>query len=227
MAAIQDGRAVAGNVAIENANKAFRVANVPRSSRNFSVAGTTGAMAAALAANSAICALRLDPGAGSIVAVVERIRVQWTTIAAFTVPITAGRRLSLYRGSGAAASGGLPFATGGVVGKKDSSSIDSEMELAAGGDTRIATTAALTTTGITYEAAQIREMSLSHVGAAGAFTEVLWEFSAHECAPLILQPGQLISIRNPVAMDAGGTWQATINVDWYEALPYSSSIADT
>lgn len=224
MAYEQDGRAVAGNTAVENANKAIRSCTVPRSSRNFAIAGTTGTIGAALAANSSVFAMRLDPGAGSINAYIERIRLQYTTIVAYTTPVTAGRRLALYRGSGAAASGGTSITT---VAKKGSTSIDSEIETAQGGAASIATTGALIVTGITYETNQIAEMSLTHVGAAGAFSEVLWEFAATESAPIVLAPGQLIAIRNPAAMDAAGTWQLTVRVDWHEALAYSSTSADT
>lgn len=224
MAYEQDGRAVAGNAAVENANKAIRSCTVPRSSRNFSIAATTGTIAAALAANSSVFAMRLDPGAGSINAYIERIRLQYTTIVAYTTPVTAGRRLALYRGSGAAASSGTAITT---VAKKDSGSIDSEIETAQGGDARIATTGALTVTGITFETNQIAEVSLTHVGAAGGFIEEVWGFSATKSAPIVLSPGQLIAIRNPAAMDAAGTWQLAVRVDWHEALAYSSTSADT
>lgn len=224
MAFEQDGRSVAGNAAVENANKAIRSCTVPRSSRNFSLAATTGTIAAALTANSAVFAMRLDPGAGSINAYIERIHIHYTTIVAYTTPVTAGRRLALYRGSGAAASGGTAIT---AVAKKDSASIDSEVETAQGGDARIATTGALTVTGITFETNQVAEASLTHVGAAGGFLEEVWEFSATESAPLVLAPGQLIAIRNPAAMDAAGTWQLAVRVDWHEALAYSSTSADT
>mgnify|MGYP006375116803 FL=1 len=59
-------------------------------------------------------------------------------------------------------------------------------------------------------------MSLVHVGGAGSFYECIFELNANESAPLVLQPGQLMAIRNPQVMDAGGTWQASIRVDWYE-----------
>lgn len=224
MAYNQDGRSIAGNAAVENANKAFRSCNVPRSSRNFSVAATTGTMAAALAANSSVFAIRIDPGAGSINAFIERIRLQYTTIVAYTTPITAGRRLALFRGSGAAVTGGTSIAT---VAKKDSSSIDSECGVAQGGQISIATTAALTVTGVTFEANQFAEMSLTHVGAAGGYAESIFEYTATESAPIVLAPGQLIAVRNPAAMDAAGTWQLAVRVDWHEALAYSSTSADT
>jgi hypothetical protein len=83
---------------------------------------------------------------------------------------------------------------------------------------RISATAALTVTGITYETTPFAVMTLSHLGAAGAYGEVVFEFAATESAPIVLQPGQLLAIRNPAAMDAAGTWQLGVRVDWHEAV---------
>ena len=177
----------------------------------FSISGTTGTIAAALASNSTIFAMRLDPSTTKK-AFIERIRIQYTTIVVYTTPITAGRRLAIFRGSGAAASGMTALAPA----KKLPSSVDSEVSTALGGDARISTTGALTVTGITFETDPIRTMSLSHVGAAGAFYDRVFEFGNGEAAPIQLEPGQLLAIRNPQAMDAAGTWQAMVDVDWYE-----------
>lgn len=195
--------------------KGLRTTTVPRGNA-YAVTNVTGTIGAALAANSAVFAMRLDPGSG-VLAFVERIRLQYTTIVAYTTPITAGRRLGLYRGSGAAASGGTAIAT---VHKKDSTSAGSECEAAQGGDIRISTTGALTVTGITWEADPIRTILLVHVGAAGGYYEAVMEFHASECAPIILQPGQLLGVRNPQAMDAAGTWQLDLSIDWHEAVSY-------
>lgn len=181
-----------------------------------SIAEVTGTMAAALALNSAVFAMRSDPTAGaSWRTYISRIRIEWTTIVAFTTPITAARRLALYRGAGANATGGTVL----VPAKKDSSNgVGSEFGVAQGGDSRIATTAALGIAGVTWETASFRQMGLSHVGAAGAYKEVVWEFNSTDAGgPLILSAGELLGILNPVAMDAAGTWQAVINVDYTEA----------
>lgn len=208
-----------GTGARVDTTRGLRSTAVPRTTLNYAVSSITGTIAAALGAGSAIYAHRLDPSAGSLLAYIERIRVQYTTIVAFTTPVTASRRLALYRGSGAAASGGTAIA---AAAQKDSTSAASECNSAQGGDMRIATTGALTVTGITFEAQEFRTMPLVHVGAAGGFYDLLWEFHATENAPLILQPGQLFAIRNPAAMDAAGTWQLSVNVDWYEAPAYTT-----
>lgn len=220
MALIADGRTVAGNAAVE-ATKAQRIDIVPRSLNNYATSSITGTIAAAAAANATFFAMRLDPGAGTRLAFIERIRCQYTTIVAYTTPVTANRRLALYRGSGAATSGGTAITE--AVRKDTAHGTASEFDAANGGDIRISTTGALTVTGITYETNPIRTQSLVHAGAAGAVSEWVWEFAATECAPIVLQPGQLIAIRNPVAMDAAGTWQLSISVDWYEATAYNAS----
>jgi hypothetical protein len=191
----------------------FRTTLVPRGD-TYAVSAVTGTVGAALVANSSVFAMRLDPSSARL-AFIERIRLQYTTIVAYTTPITAGRRLALFRGSGAAAGGGTAITA--AVSKSTTSPL-SEFNTAQGGDMRVATTGALTVTGITFEADPIRTMSLVHVGNAGNYAESLWEFHASECAPVVLQPGQLLAIRNPAAMDAAGTWQLVVNVDWHEAV---------
>lgn len=80
---------------------------------------------------------------------------------------------------------------------------------------RIATTGALTVTGIAFESQEIRTMAVTGFGAAGATIEDVYEFVGHN-GPFILKPGELMAIRNPVAMDAGGTWQLDVDVTWFQ-----------
>ena len=198
-------------------NKKLFTSVMARGDGQYAVSGITGTIAAALGANSSVFCMRYDPAAGAKILVVDRIKLMFTTIVAFTTPVTAGRRLALFRGNGAASSGGAQLVCTNA--QKSTSYADTELTTANGGDCRIATTGALTVTGITFETDPFRTMTLVHVGAAGAYVEATWEFSAHECAPLILQPGQCLAIRNPAAMDAAGTWQLGVNVDWYEVTP--------
>jgi hypothetical protein len=209
MAIIETG---AGSTQTQVENGAARTLTVSRGI-SYSTTGVTGTMAAALAGNSTVFAMRLDPGS-SVLAYIERIRIRYTTIVAYTAPLTASRRLALFRGSGAAASGGTAL----VPVQKNTTLATSECLIANGGDIRISATAGLTVSGITYETDPIRTMSLVHVGNAGNYVESLLEFHANECAPVVLQPGQLLAIRNPAAMDAAGTWQMAVNVDWHEAV---------
>lgn len=175
------------------------------------LSSVTGTIAAALGANSSVFCMRLDP-ATSVNAYIYEVQLRYTTIVAYTTPVTAGRRLALFRGSGAACSGG----TGLTIAPTDDSTLNSEVSTAQGGDARIATTGALTVTGITFEADPIFTCGLVHVGAAGASTDCLWNKDSVNESPLILRPGQVLAIRNPAAMDAAGTWTLAVTVQWYE-----------
>lgn len=181
----------------------------------YSYAGITGIVAAALAANSSVFVMRLSPTAGTIKAYIRKLRLQYTTIVAYTTPVTASRRLALFRGAGAAASGGTGVGTGAVV-TKDSNYAAAQFDPASGGDIRIATTGALTITGITYETEPIEVMSLVHVGTAGAYVEHTFEWNILGGAPLTLNAGQVLAVRNPVLFDAAGTWQLAVDAEWYE-----------
>lgn len=210
MAVLQDPN-IANQIARVEDTDALRVSIVPRG-EGYGIAAITGSMAAAIAANALVFAMRLDPAATRPI-FIDRIRLQWTTLVAFTTPITAGRRIEIVRGSGNAASGGVAT----IPANKNSVEAPSEVSLAQGGDSRISTTAALTVTGITLEAPALRVVPLVHLGNAGAYMESIMEFNPSDNAPLVLQPGQLMGIRVGQAMDAAGTWQLGVNVDWTEA----------
>lgn len=200
---------------IESDKSAERAITVPRGVGH-GLSAVTGVLAAALGANSTVFAMRLDPSS-AVRAYIDRIRLQYTTIVAYTVPLTAGRRLGIYRGAGAGTTGGTSIPS---VVKKHTLLASSEFDTANGGAVSIAATAALTVAGITFEADPVAMMTLSHVGAAGAYLETVFEFAPSESYEIVLEPGQLLAIRNPIAMDAAGTWQLGVNVQWREAPLY-------
>lgn len=181
----------------------------------YASSGITGTMAAALASLATVWLMRMATGAGARVARIDRVRVQYATIVAYTTPLTVGRRLALFRGVSSS-----PTTSGGTAVDPNppkaltmgSSSFDS----AAGGDVRIATTAALTTTNVTFEAIPLKIMPLVHVGNAGNFYEVVFDFQDH---PLTLRAGECLALRAGQAFDAAGTWQASVNSEWREETP--------
>lgn len=205
-----------GDARVETDKSGQRSIVVPRGT-GFSVAKTTGIIGAALAVNSSVFAMRLDPGSPNR-AFIDRIRLQWTCLVAFTVPITAGRRLALYRGAGAGTTGGTSITSASRKWTTFGSS--SEFDTANGGAMSISATGALTVTGITFEADELFQTSLAHVGAAGAMHEVVWECNPSESSEIVLEPGQLLAVRNPLLMDAAGTWQLSVGVQWREAPSY-------
>lgn len=200
--------------------KAARVTNIPRIvTGSYKLAAVTGTIGAAAGANGCFYASRLDAAATTLVTLIEKLRLQFTTIVAFTVPVTAARRLEVYRGTGAAASGGTDIAPTDNSNQTDSNYNASEMMSPQGGSTRIATTASLTVTGITFETQPIGTLALTHVGAAGGNQERIYEYDATHTKPFMLRPGELLAIRNPVAFDAAGTWQLAVEQEWSELVP--------
>ena len=161
-----------------------------------SFSGITGAMAAALADQAAVCVLRY-PAAATGKLLVDWIHLHYVTLIAYTTAVTAGRRLTLKRGSGDAnASGGADLS---IV--RDQSDVSATEEPLCTG--QIATTGALTTSGITFETATKARLLLVQAGAAGADYDEIWTFDD----PLILLPGQCVGILAGQAFDAAGTWQ--------------------
>ena len=222
MANISDGRASSGAAAVEAATKALRVSIAPRGLA-YSVSGTTGTVAAALASGGAVFTMRNDASSSRRL-FIERMRLQYTTIVAYTTAVTAGRRLHLVRStvSSANPSGGTAL----TPVQKDSTDGDSEASTAGGGDCRISTTGALTVTGTTWDTNIIRSVTLSHVGTAGAFQEFILEFSASESAPIILEPGQALGLVAGALFDAAGTWQLGVNVDFHEAVLWDATTSE-
>lgn len=196
-----------------NADGALYTVNLDPTGTNYTVATKTGVIAAAATAGSAVFAMRLDPGS-SKKAWIDMIKLRWTTTVAFTTPVTATRSIVLTRGSGAAASGGTAITT---ATKKDSTYGASEFDTSLGGDIRVASTGALTVTGITWESVNLGELPLIQVGAAGGYVEAIYEFSARNHA-VEMNAGEVLGIRvGSSAMDAAGTWVLGVEVAWRES----------
>lgn len=180
----------------------------------YGVAAVTGTMAAALAQDSLIFSIQCGAQASAQAADrlslwFDRIRLAFTTIVAFTTPITAARRIGLYRATLGPPTGGTAMA----VVKKDSNGDATVVT-----DARIATTAGLTANGTVREANPIALMDLVHVGAAGGRQDFLYELAAPFNAEQAINPGELLVASNPVAMDAAGTWQLSVDeCHWCEA----------
>ena len=181
----------------------------------YTASGITGTMAAALAANSTVFILYNAFNATRNIHITS-FSVQFVTIAAFTAPVTAGRRLELYRGLY-----GTTAPTGGtavLIAQKLSNGSVSKADPANGGACQISSTGTLTTTGLTFETSSMGTMTLTSAGAAGAYRERLFDWTGSNEQAIELLPGESISIRNPIAMDAGGTWNIAITVNWYEEI---------
>lgn len=203
-----------GNLAEVNSEGALRVVDMDPSGYHYGVGGKTGTVAAALAAGACVFAMRLNPGYSGQ-AFIDLLKLRFTTIVAFTTPITQTRSLVLTRGAGAALAGGANVA---VSPAKSTGYSPSNFNTALGGDLRISTTAALTATGVTWETTNFGEMTLAHVGAAGAYYEHTYEMGLRN-HPIELSPGEVLGVRvGPSAMDAAGTWVLCVEAAWRESL---------
>ena len=191
----------------------------------YTLGGITGTMAAGLGAGAAttgnIFLMRAATAATNTRgALIARMRLQWSTIVAFTTPIEAGRWLGLYKfthpsgaGNGLATGGAnvVPLANNASDSASVFTLVNATPEWA---EVQIATTATLVFVGTpTVAATPLRVWSLSHLGAAGANGEVEWTFPT----PIFLARGEGIVLRNGSnALSAGGTWNLGISVDWSE-----------
>lgn len=207
------GKDGSSQLAIESYRNGARVSLVKRGP-GFSLETLTGTIAAA--SNGPVFVMRNSPTSSKDV-YVSYLWLDFTTIVAFTTPVTQ-RRLQLVRGIGAAASGGTAITP---VPRHDSSDAVSPMDAGSGGDVRVSTTAALTTTGITFDTNALANLVLTQFGAANARRDQMFDFGSTDRGPIVLQPGELLAIRTSAAFDAAGTWQLGINISGYEVTPQS------
>lgn len=182
----------------------------------WSLTGTTGTMAAALAQDAlvfAMGALATDatrpniPPPGPLE--IEGLQVVFTAIIAATVPLTAGRRLQLFKGTNSTMPTGGTQLTPRPKRTKDQSATNGLI----GNIARISTTAGLTAGAFTRDTVPLWTFDLLGLGAAGARAE----FNLDELIngeSLWLDPGEILVISSPVAFDAALTWQLTVNVDY-------------
>lgn len=184
---------------------------------------TTGVLAATLAADAPIFAIRNGPTqtdfnpSTSIGAIAAKRFVHITSISlrvSSIVAFTAAQQFGLYlqRFSVANLAGGAAALILKVneSGAPDSACLSGGAEA---GDTRVATTAALTVVGVTFDAtSKIPIYGWTTVGPAEYF-ETLVEF---ETDALRLAPGEGLAIRNSIVWPAAGTGVVTGFVRYQE-----------
>lgn len=140
----------------------------------------------------------------------ERLRLQWTCITAFTTPVLAGRELAFCQLAEMPGIGGSNSCT---VRK---GSLDGAA--AGGGVACVSNTAPLTQTTPPDPNDIFARVSLAGYGAAGATLIKEWRWdsgSAQMISQLLTEPIGLICTN---AMDAGGTFELVIEAD-YQAVP--------
>jgi hypothetical protein len=186
----------------------------------WSLTGSTGTMAASLAANSLVFAM----GAVADVSLatqpnlprrgpleIEYFSAIFTAVVSSGAPVTAGRALQLFKSSdnaqamptGGAALTALPKRT------RDAGADSGLIANAA----RIATTTGLTAGAFTRGTVPLVTIDVSGLGASG--NRLIYEFFEQlNGAPIYLDPGEILVVSNPAALDALLTWQLTVNVDY-------------
>jgi hypothetical protein len=185
----------------------------------FAVAGVSGLLPAGVAAGALLFALYCPQQAAAqasarIGIYLDRLRLAFTTVGAFTAPISAARGLALYR---ATAGAGHALPTGGTpltVARKDTGA-QAAMAMATA---IIANAAALTPGTVLISGGPIAMLDLAGTGAAGQRQEMIYEFAAPANSPLVIGADELLVVSNPIAMDAAGTWQLAVDeCHWIEA----------
>lgn len=182
----------------------------------YSLAGITGTMAAALAQDAVVFAMRAftNPAAPSPSTLraplqVDGLYLAFTTIVAFTTPITAGRRLGIYKGSAALPNAGTAITP--VAKRTNDAGADNGLDTAAA---QIATTVGLTAGAFVRQANLLGMLDLTAFGTAGARVEKYFPFLDQVDGPVILEPGEVLVVSNPVVFDAAGTWQLEVDAHY-------------
>lgn len=184
----------------------------------WALTGSTGTMAASLAANSVVFALgavATDATKPNILPrgplKIEGLRMTFTAIVASATPAAAGRVLQVFKG----ATNGETMPVGGTAltalpkRTKDAGG-DSGM---IGDAARIATTTGLTLTGFTRGAVPMETFDLTGGGAATGRLAFDF-FELVNGGALWLDPGEILVVSNPAAFDALLAWQLSVNVDY-------------
>jgi hypothetical protein len=178
----------------------------------FSVGAQTGAIGAALGADSTVFSMRLNPSSTQK-AYILAVTLDWAVSTAFTTPVVAGRVLQGQRATTATPSGGTAIA---AATKRNSSQRTSQFDSANSGDIRVATTGALTMTSVVFEDIPEIQFDVAGYGAATALKHQEWDFQGPMRTPITVKAGELFVIRNQAAMDAAGVWSLGVEVTWAE-----------
>lgn len=177
------------------------------------VTSRTGVIAAAAIADSIFWAFRPDYPSSILDTrvVLERLRLQYTCITAFTTPVIAGRELALCTLSQ------LPTPAGSA-----SSIVRKEQlfgEGSSAGVALVSNTLPLVYAGDPVDHDDIfARVSLAGYGTAGATFIKEWRWDTGSAAMVNVPTDRPVAIIAPQAMDAAGTFELIIEAD-YQSLP--------
>lgn len=191
--------------------------HLPPPGQAWSLTGSTGTMAAALAQNSLVFAMGAvaDPATGvsqtakRAALEIEGFRMVFTAIAAAAAPTPVS--LQLFKSSNnaqAMPTGGTPLTA------RPKRTLDAGADSGMIGDTaRISTTAGLTAGAFTRDSVPLATFDVSADSAAGG-RQVFDFFRKWNGESMWLDPGEILVVSNPAALPAVLTWTMTVNVDY-------------
>lgn len=192
----------------------------------FHLSGHSGVIAASLAADAVLFALR-NPHTNTAAIRLKRLVAKWRTIAGYTASqevALAAYEVSAFGGTPADYTGGTDLGTSVRVLGPDTSSKPSQATVLATGNARIATTAGLSHAGsptfathpFAYDGAN--ELAAGATVAKGGFDMVFQpsDEGVDGRKGLVLIPGRGFVIRNPIALGAGGTGRLFVELFFEE-----------
>jgi hypothetical protein len=182
--------------------------------------GLLSGVAAGTSANGHIWACRWVPTPTTdprMVAIIQRLRIRWFTIAGFTVAQEVGLELFKVTAYTAAHSGG----TGAAVLTPSKKATFFPAPIMAG---RVSGSDALTAGTQTFDTDPIASASFSELAAAAAVPKGYFEiFKSTEDLdrfPIELAANEGLVLRNKIAMGAGGTAVVSVEMDHLELVRY-------
>lgn len=219
--AVIEGATTASLTDVDSAGKAVWVANKPKDVVGaYGMGGLTGVLPAALASGSVLWGMRLGPTGVTKRAIITRLTVRMyvRTVASVFTDVS----IELIRYSAANMTGGT--AATFTNKHQGGSAYVASAALAGGpegGDARIATTAGLTTTGVTFDATSSHTfLYVPVISAASPAVGQLFERQVENDAglehPYELTAGEGICFRTVGALPTGLTLQAHLAVSWSE-----------
>lgn len=161
----------------------------------------SGVIAAAVPARSLLWAWAVPTSLPEFPIVIERLRLQYTCITAFTTPVTAGRSLAF---------GFIPTLGAAITGNERNTV--RKTNLSHDTDPVIANTAPVSADLVATNTLFAR-MSLAGFGTAGASKDQTWEWTTGSAQMISILAGTLLALTNPVAMDAAGTFEIVVEAN--------------
>lgn len=173
---------------------------------------STGVLAAALAVDAPVFGIRNGPTTNTKRVVIVRLKLQFSTQAAFTAVQQFGFYLEKYNTANLA--GGQTYEP--LKARLEADESVCKPGGAEGGDIRASTTAALTVAGVTFLGEKVPVYGWNDLAVA---RDAPWVDAIEPEDPVALAPGEGLAIRNLVVWPAAGTGTLAGFVKYYEETP--------